>query len=154
VLPRPVYFIGIAAAVALLIYRSRYGTVLRGFGNNPQAMRRSGWSEVRANAVSYLISGSFGLLGGLFVTAIANASDANAESSTTLLSVAAVVIGGGYLSGGVVSPLGAVFGAITLSLIATLIGFININSSYVVAVQGMILLVVLAMRLLRKGQEQ
>ena len=154
VLPRPVYFIAIAGTIALLLYRSRYGTVLRGFGNNPQAMRRSGWSEARASAVSYLIAGAFGLLGGLFVTAIAHASDANAESSATLLSVAAVVIGGGYLSGGIVSPLGAVFGAITLSLIATLIGFINISSSYVAAVQGGILLVVLALRLLRKGHEE
>jgi ribose transport system ATP-binding protein len=153
-LPRPVYVIAIAGAIAMVLYRSRYGAVLRGFGNNPQAMRRSGWSEVRANAIGYCIAGAFGLVGGLFVTAIAHASDANAESSITLLSVAAVVIGGGYLSGGVVSPLGAVFGAITLSLIATLIGFINISSSYVAAVQGGILLVVLALRLLRKGQEQ
>ncbi|HBE77957.1 MAG TPA: branched-chain amino acid ABC transporter permease [Firmicutes bacterium] len=152
--PKSVYIVGLAGLAGFWVYRSRYGTVLRGFGNNAQSMRRSGWSEIKAYTVNYLISGLFGLLGGLLVTAITTASDANAVSSYTLLSVASVVIGGGYLTGGTVSPFGAVFGAITLSLIATLMGFFNISSSYVTAVQGAILLIVLALRLLRKDQEQ
>jgi ribose transport system ATP-binding protein len=153
-LPRSVYLVGAIAALAFLVHRSRYGTVLRGFGNNPQSMRRSGWSETVAYSASYLVSGVIGLLGGLLVTAITTASDANAVSSYTLLSVASVVIGGGFLSGGVVSPFGAVFGAITVSLISTLMGFFDISSSYVMAVQGGILLVVLALRLLRREKER
>jgi ribose transport system ATP-binding protein len=152
-LPRSIWIVTAIALLALWVHRSRYGTVLRGFGNNPVAMRRSGWSDTTANTATYAISGVIGLLGGLLVTAITTASDANAVSSYTILSIASVVIGGGFLSGGMVSPVGAVFGAITLSLISTLMGFFDISSSYVTAVQGLLLLVVLAMRLLRKEKE-
>ncbi len=143
----------IALAVTLLahlLHRSRYGTVLRGFGNNPLSMQRSGWSPARAFMVGYLLAGLFALLGGLAITAITTGSDANATGSYTLLTVAAVVMGGGALTGGVVYPFGALFGAITLSLIGSLLGFLDVSSSYVAAVQGFILLLILALRLLRK----
>jgi len=153
-LPRAIYIIAAITLIAFWVHRSKYGTVLRGFGNNPQSMRRSGRSETWAYIINYSVSGIFGLLGGLLVTAITTASDANASTSYTMLSVAAVIIGGGALTGGMVSPFGAVCGAVTLSLIATLMGFFNISSSYVMAVQGAILLIVLALRLLRREKEQ
>ncbi|MFQ3579995.1 MAG: hypothetical protein SNJ71_07650, partial [Bacteroidales bacterium] len=132
------------------IFRSRLGIVLKGFGNNEQSMVRNGWSAMFYISIGFLISGTFALLSGLLVTASTTASDANASHSYTLLTIAAVVMGGGSLTGGVVSPFGAVFGGITLSLIGSFLGFLNISSNYTAAVQGGILLLVLATRLLRK----
>lgn len=152
VVPWPITISIAAGLLAIVIYRSRYGTVLRGFGNNPAAMVGSGWSAARAYATGYFVAGVFAVLAGLAVTAMTTASDANATASYTLLTVAAVVMGGGALVGGSVSPMGAVFGAITLSLIGSLLGFLNLSSNYVTAVQGLLLLFVLGLRLLgRRG---
>ncbi len=151
-IPEAVLIVIAAAALAYILYRSKYGTVLRGFGNNPDSLQRSGWSPAVAYSTGFLIAGTFGILGGLSVTAITTASDASATLSYTLLTVAAVVMGGGELTGGIVSPLGAIFGAVTLSLIGSLLGFLNLSSNYVAAVQGGILLLVLALRLLRRGK--
>lgn len=153
IVPLSVILVIAAAVVIFFLYRTRYGTVLRGFGNNPQSMEQSGWSAVKAYAVGFAIAGVLGCLGGLSVTGITTASDVNATQSYTLLTVAAVVMGGGMLTGGKVSPLGAVFGAITLSLIGSLLGFLNISSNWVAAVQGGILILILALRLLRRGGE-
>jgi ribose transport system ATP-binding protein len=90
--------------------------------------------------------------GGMAMTASAAGSDINSTASYTLLTVAAVVIGGSELTGGVVSSFGTVIGAITLSLIGALVGFLRLNSSYVTAVQGGLLIAILAFRLLRKGE--
>jgi ribose transport system ATP-binding protein len=150
IVPESVLIILIAGFLSFLFRRSRYGTVLRGFGNNPVAVERSGWSILKAYITAYVIASLFSVIGGIAMTASAAGSDINATASYTLLTVAAVVIGGSELIGGVVSSFGTVIGAITLSLIGALVGFLRLNSSYVTAVQGGLLIAILAFRLVRK----
>jgi ribose transport system ATP-binding protein len=152
IVPESVLIVIAAGLLAFLFYRSRYGTVLRGFGNNPVAVERSGWSSLKAHIAAYVIASFFSVIGGLAMTAASAGSDINATASYTLLTVAAVVVGGSELFGGVVSPFGAVIGAITLSLVGALVGFLRLDSSYVTAVQGGLLIAILAFRLLRKGE--
>ena len=147
-IPSPIilaFFIGLMAYIILI--RSRYGTVLRGFGNNPQSVIRSGWSAVWARISLFALAGFFGTLAGLSLTGITTAADANATTSYTLLTVAAVVMGGCDLVGGIVEPFGVVFGAITLAMIGALLGFLDVPSTYQSAVQGGILFLILAIRL-------
>lgn len=150
IVPESVLIVIAAGLLAFLFYRSGYGTVLRGFGNNPVAVERSGWSSLTAHIAAYVIASLFSVIGGMAMTAAAAGSDINATASYTLLTVAAVVIGGSELIGGVVSPFGTVIGAITLSLVGALVGFLRLDSSYVTAVQGGLLIAILAFRLLRK----
>ncbi|WP_299815676.1 ATP-binding cassette domain-containing protein [uncultured Roseibium sp.] len=145
-IPKSVVLITIAAVIIVLIDRSPLGVVLRGFGNNPQSAIRSGWSAVRFAVVRYFIAGVFAGVAGLSLTAINTASDINAGNSFTLLSVAAAVMGGCLLLGGVISPIGVVAGAVTLSLIGALLGMLNVSSDYYIATQGIILIVLLALR--------
>jgi len=151
--PESVVIVLLLGAAAFLIYRSRYGTVLRGFGNNPVAVQRSGWSPLAAIMAGYALASLFSIFGGMAITASAGASDINSTTSYTLLTVAAVVMGGSELLGGIVSPWGTVIGAFTLSLVGALIGFLRLSSSFVTAVQGLILIAILASRLLRRVKE-
>jgi ribose transport system ATP-binding protein len=121
---------------------------MRAFGANPVAMSRAGWSAPKYASLRYLIAGVFGLFAGLSLTAINTASDYNSGGSYTLLSVAAVVVGGCSLAGGLISPLGVVAGSVTLSLIGALLGMLNVSSDYNAAVQGVLLLVILALKTL------
>jgi Ribose/xylose/arabinose/galactoside ABC-type transport systems, permease components len=72
-----------------------------------------------------------------------------------MLSIAAVIMGGGELVGGIVEPFGVVFGAVTLSLIGALVGFVHIGSNYQPAVQGCLMFIILAIRVAirRKNNE-
>jgi ribose transport system ATP-binding protein len=134
------------ATIALTVDRTPLGVALRAFGANPVAMSRAGWSAPKFAALRYLLAGLFGLLAGLSLTAINTASDYNSGGTYTLLSVAAVVIGGCSLSGGLISPLGVVAGSITLSLIGALLGMLNVSSDYNAAVQGTLLVLILALK--------
>ena len=138
------------SVIAWWFHHSRYGTVIKGFGNNPQSMVRSGWSQPFAYWVTYLAAGIMAILGGLIMTGSTGAADANASASYQMLTIAAVVMGGGYLVGGIVTVPGAVFGAITLSLISALLGFLRVSTELTAAVQGLILIVILALRILSK----
>lgn len=142
-------FLVLFVVVAILIYRSKYGTVLRGFGNNEGAMVNSGWSRAKAYMSIYFIAGVFAFLAGVCTSAINNASDSSASSTYTMLSVASVIIGGGYFSGGVVTHFGAVCGAVCLSMISVLLGLLRVSTDYTASIQGLVLILILSMRLLK-----
>lgn len=145
-----VVFIVAALLGALALNSSRPGVALRGFGANPRAMAQGGWSASRMAMLRYAIAGVFALLAGLSMTAINASSDINAGGSYTLLGIAAAVIGGCALLGGEISALGAVCGALSLSLIGSLLGFLGVSTDYNPAVQGGLLIAILAARALLK----
>jgi ribose transport system ATP-binding protein len=145
-IPTSILLICLFAALAFWINRTPWGVVLRGFGNNAQAMMQSGWSAIRCAVLRYGLSGIFLVLAGLVLTAMNSASDINSGTSYTLISVAAVVMGGAALIGGRISPVGAVVGAVTLTLIGALLGMLSIPSNLNPATQGLLLLAILAVR--------
>jgi ribose transport system permease protein/ribose transport system ATP-binding protein len=144
--PTSIILIAIVACVGRVLDRSPLGVVLRGFGANPSAMVASGWRPIRFALLRYLIAALFSAAAGLSLTAINSSSDINSGNSYTLLSVAAVVMGGCALTGGVVAPIGAVAGAVTLALIGALLGALGVNSDFNAAAQGAVLIALLAMR--------
>ena len=118
------------------------------------AIRRAGWSLLKARIVLYAWAGLFGVLSGLALIGITTSADANIGNGYTLLSIAGVILGGGEFVGGRVSPVGAVIGALTLALAASpLLTFMHIPPDWQVAANGAILIVVLAARALISRKE-
>lgn len=155
VIPMPV-LICIAAALLcyLILFKAKYGIILRGIGNNPQAIMRSGWSYLAAKMTAYALAGMMVVLSGMFFTAVCLGADANASSSFCMLSIATVVLGDCEFSGGIVEPIGVVAGAIAMSLITTVLTFMRIGSNYQTAVLGIILILVLVIKLVTKRNKE
>jgi ribose transport system permease protein len=150
----------IVAAVVIAIVahyglmRTSYGAVLRGTGGNPQAIGRAGWSLLGTKMVMFGLAGVFGVLSGLALIGTTTSGDANIGNGYTLLSIAGVILGGGEFVGGRVSPVGAVIGALTLSLAASsLLTFMHIPPDWQVGANGVILITVLAARMLISRRE-
>ena len=104
--------------------RSAYGAVLRGAGGNPVSVERAGWSLLRVKIAMFALAGLFGVFAGLSLVGLTTSGDANIALRYTLLSVAGVILGGGEFVGGRVSPVGAVIGAMTLTLAASFLSFL------------------------------
>lgn len=139
---------GLALAVHLLLMRSSAGAVLRGAGGNPQAVARAGWSLLGVKMALYGLAGFFGTLSGLALVGLTTSADANIALRYTLLSIAGVILGGGEFTGGRISPIGAVLGAMTLTLSGSLLTFLRISPDWQIGAQGAILILVLALRAL------
>jgi ribose transport system ATP-binding protein len=152
--PTSVVLIAAVALLGALLDRSPLGVILRGFGSNPHAMVASGWPPIRFAMIRYLVAGAFAAAAGLSLTSINASSDINSGNSYTLLSVAAVVMGGCALTGGIVAPIGAVIGAVTLSLIGALLGALGVSSDFNAAAQGAVLIALLAMRYLARSEAE
>jgi len=136
----------IAIIVHLALMRTSYGSILRGAGGNPKAIERAGWSLLKTKVTMFGFAGFFGMLSGLALIGLTTSAQANVADRYTLLSIAGVILGGGYFVGGRVSPAGAVIGAMTLTLAASLLAFMHIPPDWQIGAQGAILIIVLALR--------
>lgn len=142
--PIQVYLCIAAAIVSYWIaFQSKYGMVLRGIGDNPGAVMKRGWSYLTAHVVTYVISGIFVILAGFAMTYVSKGADANASSSYQMMSIATILLGGCAFSGGIIEPVGVVAGALSISLISSMLTFMQISSNYRTAVIGVVLLIAL-----------
>jgi ribose transport system permease protein len=138
----------IGAAAYLVIIRLPYGAIIRAAGSNPDALRRAGWSVLKARMAAYALAALFAILAGLALSGVISAGDPTTSANYTLLAVASVILGGGQFSGGKAVPFGAVIGALAISLVTSMLSLLNVSSSYQTGVQGVVLILVLAGRVL------
>jgi ribose transport system permease protein len=145
----------IALAVHAGLMRTSYGSILRGAGGNPKAIDRAGWSLLRTKVTMFTLAGVFGMLAGMSLIGLTTSADANIAARYTLLSIAGVILGGGEFIGGRVSPIGAVIGAITLTLAGSFLSFLRISPDWQIGATGAILIIVLALRaVINWGEER
>jgi ribose transport system permease protein len=137
----------IAAVTHYIVMRSSFGVVMRGVGGNDRSVERAGWSVIGIRAATYALAGLFAVLAGIALVGLTTSADANIALRYTLLSIAGVILGGGQFVGGKVSPIGAVIGALTLTLAGSFLSFMRISPDWQIGAQGAILIVVLALRL-------
>lgn len=138
------FLIGLIVQAALM--HSSFGVIARGVGGNPKAMTRSGWSLLAIKTVMYGLAGLFGVLAGLSLLGLTTSADAHVADRYTLYSIAGVILGGGEFIGGRVNPLGAIVGAMTLALAGSFLIFLRISPDWQIGAQGLILILVLALR--------
>lgn len=138
----------LAVFAHLLIMRSSFGVLIRGVGGNQRSVQRAGWSILVARASAYALAASFAVAAGICLVGLTTSADANIALRYTLLSIAGVILGGGEFTGGRISPIGAVIGALTLTLAGSFLSFLRISPDWQIGAQGAILIIVLALRLL------
>ena len=153
-LPVAIWASALIALVAhLIVMRSSFGVAMRGVGGNARSLERAGWSVLRIKAGAYALAGFFGVLAGMALVGLTTSADANIALRYTLLSIAGVILGGGEFTGGRVSPVGAVIGALTLTLAGSFLTFLRLPSDWQIGAQGAILILVLALRLAVRRRE-
>ncbi|MFS0868176.1 ABC transporter permease [Microbacterium sp. 179-B 1A2 NHS] len=147
--PAPVIFIIVATAIGWFVTRrARIGTQMRALGSHAATLEKAGVSLTRTRIVAYALAAILMILAGLMLASQTWSGDINAASEYTLMTIAAVILGGGTFSGGRALPIGTTLGAVTLGLITVLLSLINLPSSLQSAAQGLIVIAVLAGRII------
>lgn len=145
----PIRILPAAAVIILLILelfllrRSRYGRSLMLAGNNTNASNLCGINSKWVIILAYTFGGAAAGFAGLMLVGYAGTAQMNMASSYTMLSVAAVVIGGTKLSGGKGSFIGGALGSLVLVLITTILQALNMAAGLRYLIQGIILIAIL-----------
>jgi ribose transport system permease protein len=129
----------IVAVIWLPVVRTRFGLSIYAIGSNQLAAFRSGVSVGRTKLLAYMLTGLFAALAGLSLTA-STGIGTPVPGPYTLMSVAAVVLGGVSLAGGRGGLFGPIIGVVVLQLIRTDMTFLNIDTNLAVVAQGSILI--------------
>lgn len=130
-----------AILVYLLSKRSRLGLSLYATGSDSMAARLAGLDTRRAKVAAYAVGGAMAALAGLATVAITGTGDPrfSVGANATLNSVAAVVLGGIALTGGVGSVLGVVAAAIILIMLNPILTAMGINPNNAQVIQGVLI---------------
>lgn len=123
---------------------TRFGLHLRAIGDDPLAARMSGVRVRRVSMLAYTIAGVVAALSGIVLAVATSSGSPIIGDDYILVSIATVVLGGVPLVGGRGSVLGVIMGALTLTIIGSLLYFAEISSFYQSVINGVILLAVVA----------
>lgn len=129
----------VVALIWLPIRRSRIGLAIYAIGSHQLAAFRSGVSVGRTKIFAYVLGGLFSALAGLSLTA-STGIGTPVPGPYTLLSVAAVVLGGVSLAGGRGGIFGPIVAVLVLALIRTDMTFLRMNPNLATVAQGIILI--------------
>jgi ribose transport system permease protein len=135
-------FLAIAAAGALLLYRTPFGRHVVALGSSEDVARYSGVPIARVRVMTYVIQGVCVALAVLVYVPRLGSATPTTGLLWELQAITAVVIGGTTLKGGTGRVWGTVAGAVILELVANIMVLSNLVSEYLVgAVQGAIIIV-------------
>jgi ribose transport system permease protein len=121
-----------------------FGRYIYAIGNNKEAAKILGINVDAVRIAVYAIMGFFCAAAGLLMIARLGNSQPAIGDVWVMNSIAASVIGGVALTGGVGNPLGAVLGACILSIIQNMIVLFNVNTYWQTAVSGIVVLIAIS----------
>lgn len=149
----PVWFFLVAAlAVGVLMRRTALGRSIQALGGNEEAARLSGLSVDRLKYVTYGLSGMLAALAGLLYAAYSGQGDPRSGVGYELQGIAAAVVGGASLNGGVGTVSGTVLGVVLLQVVLNGIGLVIQNNSTLW--QGIVTGVVVVLAVTLNAQRQ
>lgn len=139
--PIPVLLFGlIAIAAQFFLQNTVYGRYVIATGSNPEAAFLSGVPVARTTLGVYLIMGLLAGLSGAILSARLNGAMPTAGDLFELDAIAAVVIGGTRLSGGVGNVGGSVLGAFLIGVLNNGMSLLNITEFYQKVIKGIIII--------------
>ena len=140
--PTPVVLVALAAvAFAVLLRRTATGVHVYAVGGNRETARLAGVPIGRVTVLVYALSGACAGMGGLIVTSRLMVGYPSAGSGNELFySIAAAVVGGVSLFGGIGSIGGALLGAVLIATVSNGMNVLGVESYWQPLVIGVIIL--------------
>ncbi|MEO3861508.1 ABC transporter permease [Acrocarpospora sp. B8E8] len=147
--PAPVLIaVVILAVLAFVLQRTSFGLNIYAVGGNPEAARLSGVNVRRTKAVVLVLSGSLAGVAGIILASRLDAGSGTVGAADLMAAIAAVVIGGTSLNGGVGSIAGTVVGTVLIASIQNGLVLLNVTAFWQqVAIGSLILIAALLDRL-------
>lgn len=157
-LPFTIPLLIVAFLLGILVLRyTRFGRNVLAIGGNAEAAQLMGLPVRRTRFLVYVLSGALSGLVGVLLAINLNGGSATEGSGWELIAIAAVVVGGTLLTGGVGSIFGTFVGTLLLGMIVEILqlennytldngGGLYLNSFWQTVIRGVFLLVVVLLQ--------
>ncbi|QOX65244.1 ABC transporter permease [Anoxybacterium hadale] len=135
-----IVLISIAFIGLVLLSRTKYGQYVYAIGGNLHTAVASGVNVFKIKLLTYMMMGVFTGIAGVILTSRVNAGQPSIGVGYELDAIAAVVIGGSSLNGGIGTIPGTVIGILMIGVINNGMNLMGVSSFYQQIVKGFIIL--------------
>ena len=136
-IPAPVVILAVVFGLAWwILTRTRFGRYIYAVGGNAHAAKTSGIDVIRIRFAVYVISAGLAGLAGMLLSARTGSALPQAGIAYELDAIAAVVIGGTSLSGGIGRITGTLIGALIIGVMNNGLDLMGIQSYYQQVLKG------------------
>lgn len=137
--------IGLWAIAVLLICAfvaryTRFGQYMYAIGDNERTTRMSGISTTRLKVAVFVVAGAISGLAGILLGIRTFSASPGMGDPFLLDTIAAVVLGGTLLTGGVGGPLRTVFGVLTIVILANGMTLLQVDPFFQVGIRGAVVI--------------
>lgn len=152
--PMPVVlFAAVFAASWWTLSQTRFGRHVYAAGGNPHAATVSGINVSRIRFLVFVISGALAGLAGMILAARTGSALPQAGVAYELDAIAAVVIGGTSLAGGVGRVTGTVIGALLIGVVNNGLDLMGVESYYQLVIKGLLIVAAVMLDQTRSQRE-
>jgi D-xylose transport system permease protein len=145
-LPMLVVFLGVVlGAISFVLGQTTFGRSVYAIGSSERAAYWAGVPVRRVIWIVYAIMGLLAGLAGMLLTVRLNGADPNAGQLFELDAIAAVVIGGTSLKGGVGTIMGSFIGALIIATLNNGMDLLGVPSFYQMVFKGLIIVIAVAL---------
>ena len=129
----------------VLYNHTPYGKKMYAIGGNPDAAEVSGINTTRMIIISYMIAAALFALAGFMLGAKAGGTSSNLASGYELFAIAGCTIGGVSVNGGTGKVSGILVGVLVFEILKIEMTFLNIDTAWTYIVQGVVIVVAIAL---------
>ncbi len=139
-LPWPVWLMaGGFVVAAYLLHATPFGLQVKSTGGNREAARLAGVPVTRITIATFAFSGVFAAVAGIATTLRLQSGQPTAGELSELFALAAVVVGGTSIYGGIGSLWGTLAGVTLLAIIDNGLTLLSVSSAYEMMIVGLLL---------------
>lgn len=152
-IPVPVIiFIVLFGLAWLLLNKTIFGRYVYAVGGNAKSARTSGINVIRIKVLVYTLCAALAGIAGLILTARTGSAQTNAGAGYELDAIAAVVIGGTSMAGGVGTLQGTLFGVLIIGVMNNGLDLLGVQSYYQQIIKGALIVIAVLLDPSRKNQ--
>lgn len=138
--------------VTVFLNQRKLGRSVYAIGSSEESARLSGVDVKNTKLLMYALSALLTAIGGVIWTARLSSGSPIGANSYELESIAAVIVGGGSLFGGVGSVSGTLVGVLLFGVINSLLNLLGISPYWQGMIKGVLILMAVALGQLRKSR--
>ena len=139
-----VFCIGVLILILFMVKKTKTGRYIYAIGNSREAAKILGTKVDKIRVMIYAIVGLISSLAGILYVARLGSSQSAIGENWPMNSIAASVIGGVSLTGGIGNPAGALIGAAIISIIQNMIVLFGVNVYWQSAVSGIVVVIAIS----------
>ena len=141
-IPIPIYImIALFVAGHYLLMHTKFGRYTYSIGGNEEATKLSGINVDKVKMWVYGLCGMLSALAGVILTSRLYSAQPTAGSGYELDAIAAVVLGGTSLAGGVGRVTGTALGALIIGVLGNALNLLNVSSYYQMMIKAIVILI-------------